>query len=93
VGRARAIKQRRDGSQTGSVQKEICQGNGKVYSAFGQTVSTKERDHTLFGHFDDDLLCKPGWQKAFGAAKEHDQEGERRVPKVGWAEEVVRSFG
>src|SRR5712671_782173 len=91
MGRTRAITQRRDGSRTGSFQEEICQRNGKVHSAFGQPLSTKEREHTLVGHLDDDLLRKSGWQKSFSATKEDDHEGERRVSEAGWANEVVRS--
>jgi hypothetical protein len=88
MGRARAIAKRRDGSRTGSFQKEICQRNGAIRPAFRQAFSTKEREHALFRHLDDDLLRKSRRQKPFATAKENNQEGERRVSEVGWAKEV-----
>jgi hypothetical protein len=90
MGRTRAIAQRRDGSRTGSFQKEICQRNGEIRPPFGQVFSTKEREHAFFRHLDDDLLRKPARQKSFSPTKKDDHEGERRVSEVGWAKEVVR---
>src|ERR1051326_618496 len=85
VGRSRAVAKRRDGSRTGSVQEEIGQRNGQVHSALGQTFSPQERNDALFGHLDDDLLCKSRRLQTFSQAKAYHQSGPERVSQVSWA--------
>jgi hypothetical protein len=96
MGRSCAIAQRRNGSRTGSIQKEVCERNGQIHSAVSQTFSPKERNDAIFRHLDDDVLRKSRRFKTFIEAKEDYQGSEERVPQVGGPKEellLTTSFG